>query len=214
MRPACRKSSPCSAPQWRIDEGRLQLDEALEQDLHKLARYSCNECTNRVIEQVGEQALVALTRSPRFRFYDERRGGGLWLGKEYGPAPAWQRDPLHGLSHGATTFQAARFYCGLQRGTLVSEQQNALMLDALARPGITHKFVLGLEPVDGLEIFRKSGTWRAFHSDSALVRTPQGGVYVIVGLTDNDQGGEWLVRLAEPLHQLALAQDPAGADSP
>ncbi len=197
-----------------IDEGSLQLDAALEQDLQQMVRYSCNECTNRVIERVGRQSLVALTRSPRFRFYDEQRGGGLWLGKEYGSAPAWQRDPLHGLSHGATTFQAARFYCGLQRGTLVSEPQNTLMLESLARPGIAHKFVLGLEPLDGLELFRKSGTWRSFHSDSALVRTPEGAVYVLVGLTDNDRGGEWLVRLAEPLHQLVLAQDQAAADAP
>lgn len=197
-----------------LDEGRLQLTGALEEDLHKLARYSCNECTNRVIEQVGEEALVLLTRSPRYRFYDAQHGGGLWLGKEYGPAPAWQRDPLQGLSHGATSFQAARFYCGLERGTLVSEQQNALLLKSLARPGITHKFVLGLEAEEGLELYRKSGTWRSFHSDSALVRTADGQVYVIVGLTDNSRGGEWLVRLAGPLHQLAVGPIPAETKTP
>jgi beta-lactamase class A len=177
---------------------------ALHRDLQDMIRVSCNQCANRVLERVGYEAVLDVLRSPDYALYDELHGGGLWLGKPYGPQPAWARDPLHGLSHGATVFQAARFYCGLQQGTLVSQEQTHLMLDALSRPGIQHKFVRGLRGHNEIEMFRKSGTWRTFHADSALVRSDD-GVYVIVGLAHSPTGGDWLERLAEPLHQLALA---------
>jgi beta-lactamase class A len=187
-----------------IDEGRLTPNDALHRDLQDMIRVSCNQCANRVLERVGYEAVLDVLRSPDYALYDELHGGGLWLGKPYGPQPAWARDPLHGLSHGATVFQAARFYCGLQQGTLVSQEQTHLMLDALSRPGIQHKFVRGLRGHNEIEMFRKSGTWRTFHADSALVRSDD-GVYVIVGLAHSPTGGDWLERLAEPLHQLALA---------
>ena len=187
-----------------IDEGRLAPDEQFQRDLHDMIRVSCNKCANRVLERVGYEEVLDLLRSPDFALYDELHGGGLWLGKPYGPQPAWARDPLHGLSHDATTFQAARFYCGLQQGTLVSPEQNHLMLETLSRPGIEHKFVRGLRGHDEIEMFRKSGTWRTYHADSALVRSDD-GVYVIVGLAHSPRGGDWLESLAEPLHRLALA---------
>lgn len=187
-----------------IDEGRITTDWALEQDVQNMIRYSCNNCANRVIERVGQEELLEDLQSKPFAFYDRQHGGGLWLGKEYGPHPAWRRDPLYGLSHGATTFQVARFYCGLQMGTLVSEEQNRMMLDALSRPGISHKFVKGLASHDELELYRKSGTWRSYHADSALVRSGD-QAYVVVGLADNVSGGKWLERLAEPLNEMALA---------
>lgn len=187
-----------------IDEGRLIPDEEVQEDLHRMIRESCNECANRVIERVGEQELVEIVQSPRFGFYDDE-DGGLWLGKSYGKAPAWRRDPIKRLSHGATTYQAARFYCGLERGTLVSPEQNRLMLDVMANPGINHKFVKGLQPNPDSEIFRKSGTWRSWHADSALVRNGS-AVYVIAGLAHSPEGGDWLERLAGPLNQLALTR--------
>ena len=46
-----------------------------------------------------------------------RRGAeGLWVGKPYGKAAAYRRDPVAHLSHGATAFQVARFYFMLDRG--------------------------------------------------------------------------------------------------
>jgi beta-lactamase class A len=189
-----------------LDRGRLTLDAGLRDDIHRMIRYSCNDCSNRVLERVGERELLALLQSPRYGFYDGAQGGGLWLGKAYGPGPAWQRDPLHGLSHGATTFQASRFYCGLHRGTLVSPRQTRLMLEALAQPGISHKFVKGLEPFGDIELFRKSGTWQTWHADSALVRDDE-QVYVIAGLVHSPDGGEVLERLARPLHDLAHLSD-------
>lgn len=186
-----------------IDEGRLILDDEVRRELHHMIRQSCNKCANRMIKRVGKQQLLEVVKSPRFGFYNEKEGG-LWLGKQYGRDQAWQRDRIHGLSHGATSYQATRFFCGLQRGTLVSPEQNQLMLETLSNPGINHKFVQGLEVYEDVEIFRKSGTWKSWHADGALIRSGD-AVYVIVGLAHNDEGGHWLKKLAAPLHELALA---------
>ena len=77
------------------------------------------------------------------------------------------------------------------------------MLDTMSNPGINHKFVQGLQSYGGIEMFRKSGTWKTWHADSALVRSGD-AVYVIVGLAHSAEGGRWLKRLAGPLHELAI----------
>jgi len=196
-----------------FDEGRLELTEALHQDLNNMIRYSCNECATRVLAQVGREELLATLQSPEYRFYEEDGDGGLWVGKDYGPSSAYQRDPLEGLSHGATAFQAARFYYKLHTLTLVSPEQSEMMLDVLARPGLSHKFVKGLAAYDDLEIYRKSGTWRNFHADSVLVRV-DGHAYIMIGLAENLEGAQWLVQLAGPLHELAIAESKAARKRP
>ena len=167
-----------------IDEGRLQLSEELHADLDNMIRYSCNTCATKVLEQVGREELLEILQSPRFNFYDQKANGGLWVGKDYGPNAAYRRDPLSGLSHGATAFQAARFYYKLQNGTLVSPQQTQLMLEALSKPGIRHKFVKGLNAYPNLELFRKSGSWKNYHADSALL-SGDGLAFIIVALTNS-----------------------------
>jgi beta-lactamase class A len=189
-----------------IDEGRLELDDELQKDLDDMIRYSCNACATKVLNLVGREELLEILQSPEYKFYDQDQAGGLWVGKEYGPGSAYQRDPLSGLSHGATAFQAARFYYKLHTETLVSPEQSRMMLDVLSRPGVFHKFVKGLEAYPDLEIFRKSGTWKTYHADSALVRT-EGLAYVIVALANNANGAAWLEQLAGPLHELAVSQN-------
>lgn len=186
-----------------IDEGRLELDEELRTDIHDMIRTSCNACATRVLEQVGRQELIEILQSPEYKFYDHTKTGGLWVGKDYGPSTAYQRDPLSGLSHGATAFQAARFYYKLQTGTLVSPEQSKMMLNALADPEINHKFVKGLAKYPGLEIYRKSGTWKTYHADSALVRS-DGLAYIIIALANNHNGSKWLEQLAPSMHELAV----------
>jgi beta-lactamase class A len=188
-----------------IEEGQLSPDGALEQDIQNMIRYSCNDCATRVLRQVGHDQLLQILQRPQYAFYDPRHGGGIWVGKEYGPTPAYQRDPLHGLSHGATVFEVSRFYCALQRDELVSPDQNKMMREALSNPGINHKFVKALAGHDDLKIYRKSGTWGTFHSDSALVQDGD-DAYVMVGLAHSPQGSRWLERLAEPLRRLATAK--------
>lgn len=198
-----------------LDEGQLSLDPVLEQDIQNMMRYSCNDCATRVLDRVGRDHLLDILQSPQYGFYDIDHGGGLWVGKPYGPSPAYRRDPLAGLSHGATTYQVARLYCGLEQGKLVSPENTRLMRSALSDPGINHKFVKGLAGHDELTIFRKSGSWRDYHSDSMLVET-EGNAYVLVVLTHSPDGSTWLESLAEPLHQVAMAnaqQQPAPVDT-
>ena len=189
-----------------IQEGRLELNDELQKDLDDMIRYSSNACATKVLNLVGREELLEILQSPEYNFYDQNDKGGLWVGKEYGPGSAYHRDPLSGLSHGATAFQAARFYYKLNTGTLVSPEQSRMMLDALSRPGISHKFVKGLEAYPDLEIFRKSGTWKTYHTDSALVRT-EDLAYIIVALANNANGAAWLEQLAGPLHELAVLQN-------
>jgi beta-lactamase class A len=195
-----------------IEEDRLVLTHALHKDMNDMIRYSCNECATRVLEQVGRQELLEILQSPGLQFYDEESTGGLWVGKDYGPGSAYQRDPLEGLSHGATAFQAARFYYKLYTRTLVSPAQSQLMLDALVDPGVSHKFVKGLDGLKGAKIYRKSGTWKTYHADSALV-TYFGHAYIMVALANHPNGAMWLEKLARPLHSLAVAESWAAIEA-
>ena len=94
--------------------------------------------------------------------------GGVWVGKDYGQTPAWKRDPLHNLSHGATAMQTARFYYLLETKELVSAKLCRKMKQILSRPELRHKFVKGLEARPGSRIYRKSGSWKRCHADSAI----------------------------------------------
>ena len=188
----------------QAERGRLVLDEPTLASLNRTIRDSSNSDASVMLAKVGEEALLEILTSPRYRFYDPATGGGLWVGKAYGKAPAYRRDPLEGLSHGATAYQVARFYFLLDRGELVSPEHTRQMKAALADPGIRHKFVKGLESRPDARLYRKSGTWRQFHSDSALVEGLRGR-YILVGIAEDQRGGEWLERIASPLHDLVTA---------
>ncbi|HXK25177.1 MAG TPA: serine hydrolase [Myxococcota bacterium] len=190
--------------------GRLPLDPAHLDEITRMIRFSSNEAATHVLDWVGRERLLDILQSPAIALYDTKRNGGLWVGKSYGREDAYQRDPLHRLSHGATAFQVARFYWLLDSNRLVSPELTALMKQALSEPGIRHKFVKGLERRPGVEIYRKSGTWQDFHADSALVEHGE-YKFVIVGLAHHRDGGEWLARLAAPLHDLVVPPERVAA---
>ena len=81
-----------------------------------------------------------------------------------------------------------------------------MMLGMLSRPAINHKFVKGLQAYPHLELFRKSGSWKTYHADSALIRG-DGIAYIIVGLANHSNGSAWLQKLAAPLHELAVSHN-------
>jgi beta-lactamase class A len=120
------------------------------------------------------------------------------VGKSYGKAPAFERDPLHHISQGATPMQVARFYYLLETDRLVNPRLTAEMKEVMSKPGIHHKFVKGLAGRKAT-IYRKSGTWHQWHADSMLVETPRGR-YILVALADDPHGGQWMVRLAPAVH--------------
>lgn len=192
------------------ESGRFPLDDQRLQAMNRMIRNSSNEDASRVLNWVGGERLLDWLQSERFRFYDAKAGGGLWVGKGYGPEPAFRRDPVGNFSHGATAFQVARLYTLLAAGTLFSPRINALMMDILSRPGIHHKFVKALQDIPGVRIFRKSGTWKNFHADSALVE--EGGRrYVMVAIAEDAAGGDWLVRLGQRMHQIVMGAGRAQA---
>jgi beta-lactamase class A len=186
------------------ESGRFPLDEQRLQAMNRMIRNSSNEDATRVLNWVGGERVLGWLQSDRFRLYDAQSGGGLWVGKGYDSEPAFHRDPVHNLSHGATAFQVARLYTMLADGTLFTPRYNALMMDILSNPGIHHKFVRALEGLPGVHIFRKSGTWKNYHADSALVE--QGGRrFVMVAIAEDPDGGDWLVRLGQRMYQIAMA---------
>jgi beta-lactamase class A len=74
------------------------------------------------------------------------------------------------------------------------------MLEILVNPGINHKFVNTLHRiVPRATLFRKSGTWKTWHSDSVLVWGPQWRRYIAVALVDNKNGEKILRKLIPEL---------------
>lgn len=185
------------------EAGRLPINATTVTAMTNMIRYSSNEDATRVLRWVGVDRLAEILQSSRFALYDGAGAGGLWVGKGYGPEPALRRDPVQNLSHGATAFQTARLYWMLATNQLLSPSMNVLMKQVLSNPGIHHKFVKGLDSRPGVEIYRKSGTWKNFHADSALVES-HGKRFVMVGIAEHPDGGEWLARLAAPLHDLIV----------
>ncbi len=190
-----------------LDQGRFELDDALRRDMIDMIRRSCNDCATRVLAKVGRRWLIDLLQADPWRFYDPQHGGGLWVGKDYARSRAYRRDPVHGLSHGATAWQVARWYYLLINGQLASEENTALMLEALSNPALNHKLVKGLKTRDTEEIYRKSGTWKDFHSDSVMV-VAGGTRYILVVLARDQRGARWLEELAPRLHDLAVSHTP------
>jgi len=191
-----------------VSEGDLQLDAALRGDMVRMIRFSDNASATRVLQKVGRQNLIDILTSERLRLYDPARNGGLWIGKDYARNNAYRRDPLHNLSHGATVHQVARFFYLLEKGDLVDPAYHNDMKEILSKPGVSHKFVAGLRnrPVTGM--FRKSGTWRDYHADSALVESG-GHRFIMVGLAHHPEGGQWLMQLAAPMHDLVVGEGAA-----
>jgi beta-lactamase class A len=179
----------------RIQAGDMKLDDATRDTLTRMVRVSSNSAATEMLGQVGMHYLADLLQSPRYHLYDPAHNGGLWVGRPYGQGGETMRDPLHNLSHGATALQVARFYYMLQTGRLVSPTLSAEMKSIMGNPGIHHKFVKGLESEHlAANIFRKSGSWRDYHADSAIIEH-DGRRYIAVALAEDPRGGEWLSHL-------------------
>lgn len=193
----------------RIERGDMNLDKNTHQQLVRMIRNSSNTAATMMLNKVGKQYLADLLESPRYRLYDRERNGGLWVGKEYARSGAWKRDPLHNLSHGATAFQVARFYYMLETSQLVSPALSKKMKAIMGKPAINHKFVRGLnEARPGSTIFRKSGTWRHYHADSAIVER-DGRRYIAVALAQSAKGSHWLKRLVVAMDDLVFRTSPS-----
>jgi beta-lactamase class A len=195
----------------RIGRGEMALDAPTLATLKRMIRRSSNEAATEMLNRVGPDFLISVLQSPRYALYDPATNGGVWVGKAYSKGAAYRRDPLHHLSHGATAFQVARFYYLLETGRLVSPELSRVMKSILGEPEINHKFVKGLQSTHPeARIYRKSGTWQDFHSDSAIVEH-DGRRYIAVALSHHPDGGRWLSELIVGMDDLVCRPMPAPA---
>jgi beta-lactamase class A len=186
----------------RVAAGDLVLDAETQGLLEHMIRDSSNSASTELMHRVGKEKIADVLLSPRYRLYDPRHNGGLWVGKDYARAGLWRRDPLHNLSHGATAMQVARFYYLLETGNLVSPEYSRKMKAIMADTHLNHKFMATLNRVNpDARVYRKSGSWRTFHADSVLVRRGERG-YIAVALSDDPKGSRWLSEIIWELNEL------------
>jgi beta-lactamase class A len=187
-----------------IQEGALELDDETRAQLVNMVRKSSNEDASAVLRKVGIERLGTILQDERHgKLYDPEHGGGLWVGKSYDGLPAWQRDPLHGIGHGASAMQAARLYYGWLTGTLVEARFIPLFREIFGNPGLKHNFVKGLSEREGLRIYRKSGTWKDTRVDSAVVERDD-LTYIAVGIYSVPEGTQALVAGIEVVDDMML----------
>lgn len=185
-----------------IEDGTMKETPANLRDMALMIRKSSNTAATRMIKEAGGLERVnAVLTDPAYELYDREHGGGLWVGRPYAKAGESHRDPMKGISHAASVTQVCRFYYLLATGRLVSPARSLQMLELMSDPGVHHKFVHTLEEIaPRAKLYRKSGTWRQWHSDSVLVWGRQWRRYILVGMAEDARGGlimENLVYAAE-----------------
>lgn len=177
-----------------IDKGELTETDEVDADMRIMISKSDNSAATRMINRVGFEKIADVMEDPKYDFYDEAYGGGLWVGKRYAQAGERQGDPMKNLSHAASATQVCRYYYMLSFGKLVNYERSQQMLGYLGDPELHHKFVNTLDKVaPTAKVYRKSGSWQTYHADSALVWGSEWRKYILVALAD-DPSGEQIMR--------------------
>lgn len=185
-----------------IENGELEDTKEVRKDMRLMISKSNNAASTRMIDRVGYDKIEQVLRKDQLKLYDEEVGGGLWVGKRYAAGGKRNPEPMKGLSHAATARQVCSFYYQLAMGNLVSTERSEEMLDIMKDPALHHKFVNTLDKIaPKADLYRKSGSWKNWHSDSVLVWGPK-RKYILVALID-DASGEQIVRdLVIPLEKV------------
>lgn len=185
-----------------IENGELKETLEVKYDMKMMISKSNNQATTRMIDRVGFAKIEEVLTSERYALYDKEYNGGLWVGKRYAKSGATNREPLKNLSHAATATQVCRFYYLLAQGKLVNEARSKQMLKIMEDPALHHKFVNTLDQIaPTARLFRKSGSWSSFHSDSILVWGADGRKYILVALINNDNGEQIIRNLVKPVEK-------------
>ncbi len=193
-----------------LEEGYLKENPDILNDMRIMISRSDNESATRMIDLLGFEKIAATLSDPHYQLYDRKNGGGLWVGKRYAKKGKRYPDPLMGISHGASVTQVCRFYYLLALGKLVSRERSKQMLDMLENPEVHHKFVNTLERiVPDAKLYRKSGTWHQWHSDSVLVWGSQWRRYILTAIIE-DPGGEQILRELPPAVEEVLKKQSGG----
>lgn len=199
------------AAEQHIADGRLLETDPIREDMRAMIARSDNGAATRIFNMVGgSRAIERVLRDPRYALYDPDNGGGLWVGKPYAKGGKRYPDPVMGTSHGASVTQVCRFYYLLAMGRLVDREHSASMLDMMIDPEVHHKFVNSLDSLaPRADVYRKSGTWRRWHSDSVLVWGPEWRRYIAVALIEDPNGERILRNLLPVLEEILLQQGNA-----
>ncbi|HEV7767481.1 MAG TPA: serine hydrolase [Thermoanaerobaculia bacterium] len=182
-------------------EAATSLDPQTRHELGLMAKSSSNEMASKFSCEIGLREIQNVLDS--YGFYDAKRGGGLWVGKHYGPNSERIGDPVADHSHAATVRQLLRYYLLLEQGRLVSPEASKTMREIFASPDIAHddiKFVKALAGRD-VQIIRKWGSWENCLHDSAVI-TGANRRYILVALTNHEKGDEYLADLARAVDDL------------
>ncbi|MCW8845691.1 MAG: class A beta-lactamase-related serine hydrolase [Gammaproteobacteria bacterium] len=188
-----------------FEDGSLQETDEIMTDLQDMIQVSSNSAATRMIDRIGMQKIQSVLRDPQYGFYDEKRGGGLWVGKRYASTGPRSGDPLFNISHGATATQVCRFFYLLATHRLINEHRSDQMLADLVNPHLHHKFVSQLDELaPKATLFRKSGTWRQWHSDAIMVQGVKWRNYILVGLIESEHGEQILRSVLPAVEELMV----------
>lgn len=167
------------------------LDPVVRHELGMMAKQSSNEMAAKYSREMGLKEIQEVLNS--YGFYDAAHGGGIWVGKHYGPNSERIGDPVANHSHAATVRQLLRYYLMLEQGKLVSPEASKTMKEIFDSPDLPHdqhKFVKALAGRN-LHILRKWGEWEDWQHDTAIVTGPRRH-YIIVALTHHPNGDAYL----------------------
>ncbi len=186
-----------------IVKGELKETPIIKNDMRLMISKSDNQASTRMIDRLGYEKIECVMTDPRYMFYDENKGGGLWVGKRYGGGGDTNREPIKNLSHAASVNQVCRYYYLLAHGKLVNENRSKQMLDIMGNPDLHHKFVSTVEKIaPQATLFRKSGSWKTYHSDSILVwGNDPSRRYILVALIDDANGEQIIRNLVKPIEK-------------
>ncbi len=194
-----------------FEDGSLPETEQHHKDLADMIRVSSNPAATRLIDAIGMKKIQAVLRDPKYGLYDQKRGGGLWVGKRFASSGERVGDPMHNISHGATATQVCRFFYLLSAGRLVSPERSRQMLDDLVDPRLHHKFVSQIEErAPDATIYRKSGTWKQWHADAVMVQGTRWRDYILVALVESNNGENIIRQLLPAMEELIVPVEYAG----
>ena len=179
------------------------LDDATAHELGLMIKASSNEMATKFSRGLGLREIQEVL--DHYGFYDAGRGGGLWVGKHYGPNSERFGDPVADHSHAATVRQLLRFYWLLDNDRLVSPAASQKMRAIFLSPDIPHdehKFVRALADRN-VVLLRKWGSWEDYLHDTAVIEGA-GRKYVLVGLTHHANGDAYLEDLARAVDDLMM----------
>jgi beta-lactamase class A len=182
-------------------EAATKLDPQTRHELGLMAKISSNEMAAKFSREMGLREIQAVLNA--HGFYDAAHGGGIWVGKHYGPNSERIGDPVADHSHAATVRQLLRFWLLLEQRQLVSPAASKTMREIFESPDIPPDDIKFVKALDGrgVKIIRKWGSWQDWLHDSAVVTGPRRH-YILVALTHHPRGDEYLVELARGVDDL------------